>query len=276
MLSRLLLVAALLCISGGARAWNAQGHAAVAAIAEAQLSPAALRQVSALLVGDLDRKEKSSGRKHLSEIASWPDEIRDEAVKTDPAAYKGWHVRSNQICSEQLGACRDGNCVDQLIIRYAAVLADRSQPQRARNEALKWVVHLLGDLHMPLHSGVNRNGGGAKVLVTGMSLKPDDTFHTVWDGVLLNAALAGWTRKSQPVSRERLAVDSPTQWMIETRDLARREVYEPLPGFSCDAKLREPIVLDLAYQQHSVAVIRAQIERAGLRLAQLLNQLLAD
>lgn len=273
MFIRAVVLGLLAVLPLGAQAWNRAGHAAIAAIAESQLTLAARQQVGELLTGDLDRLEKPSGRKSIAEVASWPDEIREEAIKTDPSAYKGWHVRSNQVCSDTLGSCRDGNCVDQLIIRYTALLADRSQSARARNEALKWVVHLVGDLHMPLHSGVNRNGGGAKVRMTGLTLKSDATFHTVWDTELLDAALAGWVRTAPSVPAEpRLPDDAPTQWMIETRTLALREVYEPLPGFSCSAKLAEPFVLDSAYQQRSVAVVRQQIEHAALRLAQLLNQ----
>lgn len=64
--------------------------------------------------------------------------------------------------------------------------------------------------------------------------------------------------------------------MRETREVALRAAYQPLPGFVCNIRLPEPFVLDAAYQQHSVAVVRQQIERAGLRLAQLLNETLAD
>lgn len=257
-------------------AWNARGHAAIAALAEANLTPAAQAEVQVLLADDLDRYERPSGRKTLAAVSSWPDEIRDVAVKNDPAAYKGWHVRGNQVCENKLGGCKDGHCVDQLIIHYAAVLRDRSQSARARNEALKWVVHLVGDLHMPLHSGVNRNGGGAKVVLEGVALKPDATFHTVWDSQLLNAGLEGWKSQARLDGKAApFAADAPTQWMLEVRDIALHEVYEPLAGFTCgNGKLPEPFVLDTAYQQHSAVVVRQQVERAGLRLAQLLNEIL--
>ena len=271
MIARCLVLLSIGVFSSGVLAWNAAGHAAVAAIADSQLTPAARAQVSGLLLGDLDRQERPSGRKTLMEVASWADEIRDEAVKTEPLAYKGWHVRGNQVCSQKLGACREGHCVDELIIRFTAVLADRQQSSRARNEALKWVVHLVGDLHMPLHSGVNRNGGSARVQMEGVRLKADASFHSVWDSELLDAALRGWVRESVTISKADLPRDAASRWMIETRDLALREVYEPLPGFSCQASLPEPIVLDAAYQQASIAIVRRQIERAGLRLAQLLN-----
>ena len=255
-------------------AWGGRGHAAVGALAEANLSPAALAQVQVLLHDDLDRYEQASGRKTLASVASWADEIRDLATRTDSKAFRGWHVRANSVCGDALGACREGHCVDQLIISYARILKDTQQPLRARNEALKWIVHLVGDLHMPLHSGINSNGGGAKVILEGVEIKGDATLHGVWDSELANAALKGWKSSAVLGVVSPLADDAPTQWMLETRELALHEVYEPLSGFVCKAKLAEPVVLDSAYQLRSVPVVRQQIERAGLRLAQLLNQLL--
>jgi len=278
-LCQTLLVLGALLVPASAWAWGAKGHAAVASLAEANLRPEVLVQVQALLVDDLDRFGKPSARKTLAAVASWPDEIRSEAAKTDPDAYKGWHVRGNQICSDRLGRCPDGHCVDQLIIHYAKVLRDRSQSPRARNEALKWVVHLVGDLHQPLHSGVNLNGGGARAVLEGVVPKPGEllTLHSAWDNELAVAALKGWHSTAvlspdQPPLQE----EAPTQWMIETRGVALRDAYSTLPGFQCAEKLGEPIILDKAYQQHSIEVVRQQIERAGLRLAQLLNETLGE
>lgn len=271
------LLLLLILVPASCLAWNGRGHAAIARLAQANLSPAASAEVTALLADDLDQFNRPSGRQTLADIASWADQIREVAAQTEPRAYRGWHVRANQVCSQKLGSCRDGNCVDQLIIRFAAVLRDRNQSDRARNEALKWVVHLVGDLHMPLHSGINRNGGNARVVLAGYTLKPDENFHTVWDGQLLDAALKGWRPQATLGTSEALTDDAPTRWMIETRELALREAYEPIPGFSCAAgKLPEPIELDAGYQQRAHAVVRLQVERAGLRLAQLLNETLAD
>lgn len=271
---QIVLVLCCALASSACLAWGGRGHAAVGALAEANLSPAAQAQVQVLLRDDLDRYEQASGRKTLASVASWADEIRDLATRTDPKAYRGWHVRSNSVCSDALGACRDGHCVDQLIISKARILKDVHQPLRARNEALKWIVHLVGDLHMPLHSGINSNGGGAKVELEGVELKGYATLHGVWDSELANAALKGWKPSVVLGAVSLLADDAPTQWMLETRTVALQDVYEPLPGFACKVKLAEPLVLDSAYQQRSVPVVRQQIERAGLRLAQLLNQLL--
>lgn len=268
------MLLAFTCLSLGvlpatAFAWGHKGHAAVAAFAEENLTPAALAQVTELLADDLDRYEKPSHRKKLSSIASWADEIRAVA---DKDAYRGWHVRANSVCSDALGACKDGNCVDQLIIKYAAILKDREQSPRARNEALKWVVHLVGDLHQPLHSGVNANGGGIPVKRLDKDAKPGTTFHSLWDTDIAVLALQSGRLQGHLDQATPLAADAPTQWMKEVREVARKSAYETLPGFTCNARMKAPLMIDDDYMQQAAVVAHKQMETAGLRLAQLLNE----
>ena len=268
------LLICLVLAPGAAWAWGHKGHAAIAALAEANLTPVAEAQVHELLKNDLDRYEKPSGRTTLAQISSWPDEIRDIA----PAdTYKGWHTRSNPVCSDKLGACKDGHCVDQNIIYYANVLKDRSQSPRARNEALKWVVHLVGDLHQPLHSGINRNGhdgGTFDVTLEGQNTPPHTSFHHAWDDELAVLALKSGSIKAKLTDTANLPEDAPTQWMKEARDIAYKNAYQPLSDFACGVVPHTVVILDRTYQQQAIPVIRTQMTRAGLRLAQLLNQLL--
>ena len=272
MLQRALLIGALwLSFPVLGLAWGKLGHATVADIAAAHLTPVAAAQVSGLLKNDLDRYLQPSGRTTLAQVASWPDEIRDIA----PAdTYRGWHTRANPVCSAALGACKDGHCVDQNIIHFAQILQDQGQPPQVRNEALKWVVHLVGDLHMPMHSGVH--GKDILVSLEGQPTRPGTTLHGAWDTDLAKLALQGWPIAVTPLPNfaSAPATDAPTQWMLETRLLARQFTFDPLPGFSCRSELHGPVVLDLAYQQQSAPLIREQIGKAGLRLAQLLNAVL--
>jgi len=266
------MIVMLTCLSllpAPAWAWGHKGHAAVAALAESNLAPAALAQVRELLADDLDRYEKPSHRKTLASVASWADEIRDIAPRD---MYKGWHVRANQVCSDTLGACKDGNCVDQLIIRYAAILKDRNQPPRARNEALKWVVHLVGDLHQPLHSGVNSNGGGIPAGIVGSEVKPGTTLHSLWDTDIAVIALQDGPLQGRLGQTAPLSTDAPTEWMKEAREVARKSAYDALPGFACNQRLKAPLMVDDAYMKQAASTARLQMERAGLRLAQLLNE----
>ncbi|MDR3414161.1 MAG: S1/P1 nuclease [Formivibrio sp.] len=266
----ILLIAILALLSTEALAWSHQGHAMIADLASANLTPAARNQVRELLRGDLDANGNPSGRTTLAEISSWPDEIRTLA---NNYTFRGWHSRANPVCNDRLGACKNGHCVDQIIIDQTAILKDRTQPQRARNEALKWIVHLVGDLHMPLHSGSNGDGGGnIPVTLVGLKSGKNPTLHEVWDNELLLQAL-----KRGPISvpvepTTTLAADAPTQWMLEARNMARHDVYDPLPGFICGSNPAIPIVLDKTYQEKAFPVIRDQIGKAAARLAQLLNE----
>jgi hypothetical protein len=267
-----LLLLAVALLPTAALGWGKQGHAAVATLAAAQLTPHAAAEVQALLADDLDRHGGPSQRTTLAAIASWPDEIRDLAPK---GAYKGWHTRASPVCGTALGPCRDGHCVDELLIAYAAVLGDRSASPRERNEALKWVVHLVGDLHQPLHSGVGPEGGGIGVAVDGVRVKAGTSLHDLWDHEIGNRAVALAPLVVAAPDSAVLAATAPTQWMREARDVARRQVYESIAGFACGQRLVAPVALDAGYVERSAAVARTQIERAGARLAQLLNQLLA-
>ena len=128
------MLACLFMFSQSALAWNKKGHAAIANIAEANLTPAAREKVQALLRDDLNASNQLSGRTTLAEIASWPDEIR----KADKErTYAGWHSRNNPVCQTKLGVCWFDRCVDRNLQRYAAVLNDERAPHRVRNEALK-------------------------------------------------------------------------------------------------------------------------------------------
>ena len=264
---QLVTLLSLILLHSSAWAWGRQGHAVIADIATANLTPNARSQVSTLLKDDLDRNLAPSGRTTLAEISSWPDEIRDMAPKD---AYKGWHTRSNPVCSTKPGTCEGGKCVDQNIIEYAKILKDAKQPHRDRNEALKWVVHLVGDLHTPMHSGVH--GKDIEVTIEGMTLKKPATLHQAWDGPLSTLAIKRGPLTSQLTDTAPLEPDAPTQWMQETRLVARQHVFDPLPGFSCNDKLAGPIVLDKAYQEQAIPAIREQLVKAGLRLARLLNE----
>ena len=239
----------------------------MARIAEAHLSERARAEVRELLRGDLDALGAPSGRSTLTEAASWPDEIRQLAPE---GAYKGWHSRANPVCGGELAQCLDGHCVDALIEHFGAILQDPGQPPRQRNEALKWVVHLLGDLHQPLHSGVAGDHGQTPVrTIRHKTLKPGTTLHDVWDGQLLKIALRGWHREARPKPLD--METSPRQWMLESREVALENVYRALPGFTCDAPLPAWLDLDKAYVKQAIPAIRCQIERAGFRLADMLN-----
>ncbi len=190
---RLLLAAVLLLLAPSASAWSALGHRLVGALAERHLSLAAEAQVHALLAGEPDPT--------LAGVAYWADALRDN----EPERFKQtsrWHYVNYPLGQCDYVAardCPDGNCVIGAIEKQRATLADPKQPREARREALKFLVHLIGDVHQPMHASNHDDLGGNKFQI---SLRTDiapekyarnkyvdgvmgTNLHSVWDYYVL-------------------------------------------------------------------------------------------
>jgi uncharacterized membrane protein YgcG len=140
-------------------AWGPVGHEAVGAVADALLTPHTQAAVADLLADDRDRDGRFSGRRSLAEVAGWADEIRG-----GPGDHPHWHYDNRPVCGPPVEAgawCPQGDCASAQLPALLATLADPGRPRAERNMALKWIVHLVGDLHQPLHAadlaeGANR------------------------------------------------------------------------------------------------------------------------
>ena len=139
-------VLVLLVLPSLCHAWGGEGHQLVALIAEDMLTPQARKAVAELLDG---------ANISDAEVASWADEIRRERRETAPWHYVNISHDATSFDRERDG--REGDNVIEAIDRQAKVLADKTQPREKRVEALKWIVHLVGDVHQPLHCA-DRNG----------------------------------------------------------------------------------------------------------------------
>src|ERR1700722_17811224 len=141
----------LAAISGcaiSAFGWGVEGHALIARIAEAQLTPAVHAKVVQILGPNVS----------MASVASWPDEIRRSRTETGP-----WHyidIPIGQLHLDMARDCPKGDCVIKKIEDFEAVLRDPSTPAEQRREALMFVIHFVGDLHQPLHDSDNHDKGG--------------------------------------------------------------------------------------------------------------------
>jgi hypothetical protein len=181
-LPRLLLAAAFLAVLPGlARAWGEPGHRLVAALAEAQLRPAARAEAARLLAG-----ESEPG---LAGVANWADDVRDEP-RPGLRSTKRWHFvnfGSTDCLYAPARDCPGGDCVVAAIERERAVLADARQPDAARAEALKFLVHLVADVHQPLHATPIPDRGGNEFQVSWHG--KGRNLHDVWDSLVLYRAM---------------------------------------------------------------------------------------
>lgn len=277
-----LCATALLVTSFSSQAWGPEGHAIVADIAQQHLDPVASAEVAALL--------KQEGLSRLDEISSWADANRKAMPNTG-----GWHYVDIPLHADDYVAARDcpqGDCVVVKIDQYAHVLADKSATPQARLEALKWVVHLVGDVHQPLHAEDNNDKGGNTVQV--QFFGRGTNLHSLWDGQIIRKAMdltpgpnytfdhaivqsdammldAGIT----PAEREAWTPTGPLSglgseaigWADESHRLAQQVAYTDLAKPSGEAWSQR-------YQLKAWPVVEARLEQAGVRLAAVLNQVL--
>ena len=283
---RLLLAAFLLLLAPAALGWAQLGHRLVGELAQRHLTPAARAEVARLLAGEPDPT--------LGGVAAWADTLRDE----DPPRFKAtskWHYVNTAPGAECIydaaRDCPDGNCVVGAIERQLAILGDRDQPQAARRDALKFVVHFVGDVHQPLHATNHTDAGGNGYQVSlRTDLAPEayarkhyadgvmgTNLHSVWDYYILGTAGFGATRTAVTPYADRL---DALPWPPMTE--AGPSAPQAWAGESCrlvDARGLYPAgthKLDQAYLDRYRPLAEQRVRQAAYRLALLLNETLGD
>ena len=252
-----LLVAAFLTSSPTtASAWGPEGHEVIALIALQQLTPAAKRGVDALLALEPEAS--------LASIATWADRTRDKAT----AAWHYVNLPRDAACTYSPARdCPDGNCVVGALEAQVQRLRTAASPAD-RLEALKWVVHLVGDLHQPLHVGFADDKGGNTYQL--QAFGRGTNLHQLWDSGLIRAidpdapSLAGKLMAAGGVPKARSVplAFAPALWAGETCRIVNR------PDFYPDRTMPD------AYLQTFAPVVRQQLFLAGARLGALLNRVL--
>ena len=239
--------------------WGPEGHDLVARLADAHLTAAARARVAEILGPGVT----------LASISSWADQIRRARSETAP-----WHYTDIPIDRPRLDMQRDcpkGDCVIARIESFEKVLADPAVKPEQRREALMFIVHFIGDMHQPLHSSDNKDKGGNNVR-TDFFGKPMN-LHSVWDGGLLgrmgdeDKLFAEFSHDLTPKRAKKWGKGTVEQWADEAHKASQKIVYGKLPTVA--AGTPEPI--DDAYERAADPVIRQQIEKAGARLAAVLN-----
>jgi hypothetical protein len=258
---------AAFCLPASALGWGVEGHDLVARIAQAQLTAKARARVDAIL---------GPGATLVS-ISSWADTVRRERPATAP-----WHFVDIPIDRPHLDMARDcpqGDCVIQAIARFRAALQDPSTPPAGRKEALMFVVHFVGDMHQPLHCSDDRDKGGNEVRVT-LGDRRQTNLHSAWDTGMLTRMgeedeLYPGMLKAARKNRRKWSQGTVESWAEESHQAAIDVVYGKLPVKPvAGAPNATPIHLDAAYEQAARPLIRMQIEKAGDRLARVLNEAL--
>lgn len=245
-------------------AWGGDGHQIVCLVAEAGLNKDAKAMITSLLDG--------AGISD-AEIANWADQIRQDRPETGP-----WHYVNISISSKGFEATHDsnnGNNVVDKVAELAKVVADKSQPKLKRAEALKFLVHLVGDIHQPMHCGDRNDRGGNTRLVFFLEQPEAESLHRVWDSEILwhhkgPMRVADYADKLVAnIDKNKSAKwtsGTPIDWANESMALSRDVAYANVPA---DGR---PPKLDQAYVDKAADTVDEQLTKAGVRLAALLNR----
>ncbi len=253
----------LFATSTQATAWGYEAHRIIAEIAEQFLQPQTARQVRELLAVE--------NATTLAEVSTWADEIRLQHPETGPWHYVNIPVAlptGDPAAYDAARDCPQGGCVVAKIEQFEHVLSDQEAPERQRLEALKYIVHFIGDAHQPLHVSNDRDRGGNNVAVIFSGLPTN--LHAVWDSGIIAPAIKGNERAYalqlvQHITKEqrhRWSEGTLISWVNEGHEIAARTIYGELPHSG---------TLPDDYETKALPIVNEQLERAGVRLAVVLN-----
>jgi len=260
-LMRILLASALaVLLPAHAFAWGLSGHAIVAEIAARHQSPGARAEVSALLA--------SEGQQSLADISLWADMAKALRMPNQPSHVV--RLPLDDSAYDPAKVCRRNRCAVAAVDTYAAILADRARPTPERLAALKYVVHLVGDLHQPLHTSADT--GGRAVVLSGTVT----TLHAVWDDSIIDSHKAAWRALVEIVEAAPtgpVEASTPAGWALEGRDIARDVIFKDTRIVAGQRTEAMPMLKD-SYFDDNWPIVRARLKQAGLRLALLLDEML--
>lgn len=236
--------------------WGQKGHDAICFIAENHLTPTAKSAAEALLDG-----------KSIVYYANW----MDNASNTPKYKYsKTWHYKNIDAGVEfsQAPLNENGDVV-RAIREQTAVLTNPEADYEQKSLALKMLVHLVGDVHQPMHMGHYSDLGGNKWKVN--FFNSPSNLHSVWDSKLLEAGhkwtYTEWQQQIDRADAERqqeiIADGTPEKWGEECFKIATK-VYNSTPQDSN---------ISYDYIAEWTPVIESQFLKGGLRLADLLNSI---
>ncbi|MBL4595192.1 MAG: S1/P1 nuclease [Robiginitomaculum sp.] len=239
-------------------AWGSTAHRATGDIAEAHLSDTAKAEIKSIL-----------GPQSLAEASTWPDFMRaspDRFWQREAGSYHYVTIPKGKTYDE-VGAPKQGDAISALK-KFAKTLRD---PKASRDEkalALRFSVHIIGDLHQPLHAGNGKDRGGNQFEV--VFFGDVTNLHSVWDRGMIDREGLSYSELSHWLSTK-ITLEQVTNW---------NEV-DPRVWVAESAAIRDTIypdnqVISWDYTFAHIGTAHTRISQAGIRMAAYLNAVFAE
>jgi nuclease S1 len=251
----------ILGLTPSALGWGRMAHRASAKLADSRLSPRARAAIRDLL----------EPGESLADASTWADENSREIPGSS-----SWHFVNVPVSATRYDPrdCRRSGCVVSKIPEFRAILADRNAPRSRRRMALRFFVHLVQDLHQPMHVA-DRNDRGGNNLQLRYGRYDNTNLHQVWDSGLIHQGFrnedqlvhALEERALQPAARDWLK-GGIEDWANESLDVGRRAYL--IPG--SQAVLRTGQSIGREYERENLPLAVDRVARSGVRLAAMLNE----
>lgn len=261
-------------------AWGNEGHEIVAKIANYYLTNMARASVSAILANDTSGLTATD----MASEATWADRYRIRHRDTG-----NWHFVDTEIGNGDIDSACNGhpplpvntpasagpstNCVVDKVNQFMSELNSSQTTDNERILALQFLLHLVGDLHQPLHSSDNNDRGGNEKIASASGMA-SGKLHAYWDTsfvkLLGSDADAIATELIGNITTDQTSLwqsQTPRDWALEAFDLAKRDAYGRLPTPNSSGTY----ILSSSYVAAAKQDIALQLSRAGVRLAKLLN-----
>ena len=181
-----ILAFALAAVPAPAFAWGKIGHRTVGAIAETHLSGIARAQIRELL-----------GVETLDEASTWPDEMRSDPDPFWRKTSVPWHCVT--VAGDDYDRPPPEGDALQALTFFNRMVRDPRTELGQRQRALRFIIHIVGDLHQPLHNGSPGDRGGNEVKVKWFGR--DTNLHAVWDSVLIDDMDLSFTELTDRLNR---------------------------------------------------------------------------
>ena len=234
--------------------WGSTGHRTIGVIAEKHLTKKTKKQIEKLLQGE-----------SLAFVSTFGDDIKSDSRYKK---FYTWHFVNFPFNTKYEDSDKNPNGdIVNGINKCIAILKDKNTSQEDQVFYLKFLVHLIGDLHQPLHVGRAEDKGGNDIQVRWHN--KGTNLHRVWDSNMITSwnmsytELANNARNLNKQQIENIKKGTVLDWTYESQKLAIK-VYN-------SAKIGEK--LGYRYSYDHFKTVRSQLQKSGIRLAKVLNDI---